>query len=79
MLQCRVYKKNKISFSQIKMQFEGAKEEINLSAEQLVEKERETINLQNCLEQREAIHCEQIQEINTKCQLLEQEKGMSGH
>ncbi|XP_032885583.1 hyaluronan mediated motility receptor [Amblyraja radiata] len=60
--------------SQIKIQFEGTKEEINLSAEQLVEKERETINLQNCLKEREAIHCEQIQEINTKCQLLEQEK-----
>ncbi|XP_051869429.1 hyaluronan mediated motility receptor isoform X1 [Pristis pectinata] len=60
--------------SQMKIQLERAKEEISLSAEQLVQKEKETISLQNCLKEREEIHCEQIHQVNKKYQHLEQEK-----
>ncbi|XP_048399369.2 hyaluronan mediated motility receptor isoform X2 [Stegostoma tigrinum] len=59
---------------EIKVQLESSKEEIGLSEDQLVQKEKEILNLKNCLKQNEASYCEQIKEINGKYQLLEQEK-----
>ncbi|XP_059846725.1 hyaluronan mediated motility receptor [Hypanus sabinus] len=60
--------------SQIKVQFERAKEQVTLSAEQLVLKEREATDLQNHLQESKAVHSEQIQQVNEKCQHLQQEK-----
>ncbi|XP_072923151.1 hyaluronan mediated motility receptor isoform X1 [Hemitrygon akajei] len=60
--------------SQIKVQFERAKEKVALSAEQLVLKEREATDLQNHLQESKAVHSEQIQQVNEKCQHLQQEK-----
>ncbi|XP_041050532.1 hyaluronan mediated motility receptor isoform X2 [Carcharodon carcharias] len=60
--------------SHIKVQLERSKGEISQSEEQLVQKEKEILNLNNCLKQNEVIHCEQIKEVNEKCQQLEQEK-----
>uniref|UniRef100_UPI00398F6F71 hyaluronan mediated motility receptor isoform X2 n=1 Tax=Pristiophorus japonicus TaxID=55135 RepID=UPI00398F6F71 len=57
--------------SQIKVQLERSKEE---SEEQLVQQEKEIINLKNYLKEKDEIHCEQMKEINEKCQHLEQEK-----
>ncbi|XP_062908701.1 hyaluronan mediated motility receptor isoform X2 [Mobula hypostoma] len=60
--------------SQLKVQFEGAKEKVTLSAEQLDLKEKEATDLQNRLQEIEAVHSEQIRQVIEKYQHLQQEK-----
>ncbi|XP_072120644.1 hyaluronan mediated motility receptor [Mobula birostris] len=60
--------------SQLKVQVEGAKEKVTLSAEQFDLKEKEATDLQNRLQESEAVHSEQIRQVNEKYQHLQQGK-----